>query len=196
VKTQLGPGGMPVQQKTVFLVRHAQSEQNIATARLKAGDPTALLTIAALGYDAPCSEAGATQLATARQKAERLVGSRCIALVAYSPLRRAVETARVLFGGTNVPMMEVPQMYERTLPEYFFPFLLERRVEAVREWICTRNEQVIALVGHGQFFKRALGNGATQNNVEIIECSFDPQSGFVQKQSVFDGFPEAASSST
>ena len=44
--------------KTVFLVRHAQSEQNVATARLASGDVSALIDIGAIGYDAPLSRQG------------------------------------------------------------------------------------------------------------------------------------------
>ena len=98
-------------------------------------------------------------------------------------------TARKLFGRTSVPMVEVPCMHERSLSEYLLPMLLDRRIDALRQWLGTRDERVIALVGHGQFFKRALGKGSVQNNVEIIECSFTSQSGFHAARSVFDGFP-------
>ena len=39
--------------KTVFLVRHAQSEQNVASARFAEGEVSALIDIASIGYDAP-----------------------------------------------------------------------------------------------------------------------------------------------
>jgi len=47
--------------KRVFLVRHAESEQNIATRNLENGDLSALITVCALGYDAPLSKKGREQ---------------------------------------------------------------------------------------------------------------------------------------
>jgi broad specificity phosphatase PhoE len=181
------------EQKTVFLVRHAQSEQNIANSKLKSGDLSALWTIAALGYDAPVSATGMAQLESARGEAEQLASSRSIDLVAHSPYQRAAKTARALFGKTAIPMVEVPELHERTVSEYFLPALLDRRIDAVQRWLRTREERVIALVGHGQFFKRALGNADVQNNVEIIECQFDASSGLQLRSnnrgSAFGGFP-------
>ena len=55
-------GGEVDDEKVVFLVRHAQSEQNVATARLERGELSALGSILKLGYDAPVSDTGKQQL--------------------------------------------------------------------------------------------------------------------------------------
>ena len=143
--------------KTVFLVRHAQSEQNVASARFAEGDISALIDIAAIGYDAPLSKQGESQLREASLALDGFAAQRGIALVAHSPYQRAVHTARSLFAEFPRPLVQLPPLHERTMSEFFFPFLLDRRVAQVCSWLDAREERVIALVGHGAFFARCLG---------------------------------------
>ena len=124
--------------KTIFLVRHAQSDQNVATHKLCRGDAAALFTLANLGVDAPVSEAGQSQLASARQSLEGLARERNITLVAYSPLQRAVATANAVFGERGVPMVERAEMVERTAAEYLMPSLMDQRIDVLCEWLASR----------------------------------------------------------
>ena len=177
--------------KRIFFVRHAQSEQNIATCRLKSGDLTAAFTLVGMGYDAPVSETGVVQLSCTRTELDGLVEKYSIALVVHSPLQRAVETAKAVFGGRGPPLVEFPGMYERTVSEYLLPTLMDQRIVNLQRWLATRDETVIALVGHGQFFKRCLGASQVLQNVAIVECSFDSPTGFSSTfDRVFDGYPD------
>ena len=180
--------------KILYLVRHAQSEQNVATERLRNGDAAALMTIASnfasVGYDAPVSEAGKQQLEAARKDLDGLVEQKNIALVVHSPLQRARDTALAIFEGRGAPLIELPQMHERTVSEYVVPSLIDQRIEDVVGWLASREERVIALVGHGQFFKRCLGSRRVQQNVEVIESGFNVATGFGAFQTVFDGYPD------
>ncbi len=180
----------PTEAKTVYLVRHAQSEQNCATRRLQDGDPSALINLANLGYDAPVSKEGQGQLDAARAALESLVSEKSIELVAHSPLQRARDTAMAVFRSRGPPIIELPQMYERTVSEYLWTSLLDARIENVCQWLSSREETVVALVGHGQFFKRCLGASRVQRNIEIIECSFNAKTGFGAFRSVFEGYAE------
>lgn len=167
-------------EKQVFLIRHAQSEQNVATARLHQGHVSSLLRLASLGHDAPLSAAGQAQLAAARQAmvaSDHRLDGVGVELVAHSPLQRARDTALALFGGGPTPMVEMPTLYERTAWETFASSSFDRRIAGVCAWLHGRNETRIALVGHGQFFKRALGLDAVQDNVAVLECSFSPTCG-------------------
>ena len=188
----------PAPTKILYLVRHAQSEQNVATERLRNGDAAALVTIAtnfaSVGYDAPVSEAGKGQLEAARKDLEGLVDQKNIALVVHSPLQRARDTALAVFEGRGAPLLELPQMHERTVSEYMLPSLIDQRIEDVVTWLASREERVIALVGHGQFFKRCLGSGRVQQNVEVIESGFNISTGFGVFRTVFDGYPDPESS--
>ena len=55
---------------------------------------------------------------------------------------------------------------------------MDRRIEQLRSWLAERDEAVIVLVGHGQFFKHCLNRGFVQANVSVLECSFSARSGF------------------
>ena len=176
--------------KTIYLVRHAQSEQNVTTHRLQHGDILAVGSLMSLGYDAPVSKEGQMQLDAARERLATFVRDKGIALVAHSPLQRAVATANAIFQGRGPPLVERQEMYERTVSEYFAPSLLDQRIEQLREWIVSREETVIALVGHGQYFKRCLGAPRVMENIEVIECSFNSVSGFGLFSSVFGGFED------
>ena len=55
---------------------------------------------------------------------------------------------------------------------------MDSRIEQLREWLAERDETVIVIVGHGQFFKRCLNRGFVQANVSVLECSFSARSGF------------------
>ena len=178
--------------KTVYLVRHAQSEQNVATASLHRGEPSALIDMIRLGYDAPVSEAGQQQLKLAQQRLDGFAAQRGIELVAHSPLQRARATAEALFSGHRRPLLTLPALHERTVSEYFFPWLLDARIREVHDWLGSREERVVALVGHGQFFKRCLGAEAVQPNVSVIESTFRSSSGFSAAPGglAFEGFAE------
>ena len=165
--------------KTLYLVRHAQSEQNVAQARCAAGDLSALGRIALLGYDAPLSSAGLSQLSLARESLRDFVASRRVELVAHSHYQRAVATARELFGGRIAsPLLTLPFLHERTIAEWLVPPLMDGRIEELKAWLDRREEGVVVLVGHGQFFKRALKLPDTQPNVSIMTCTYTPGEGF------------------
>lgn len=87
---EAAPADAATTTKTVFLVRHAQSEQNVASARFSEGDVSALVDIAMLGYDAPLSKQGESQLREASVALDGFAAQRGIALVAHSPYQRAV----------------------------------------------------------------------------------------------------------
>ena len=170
--------------KQVFLVRHAQSEANVASARLENGEVSALWPFLTAGSDAPISDMGRQQLAAARAQlvASSFVEARGVQLVAHSPLVRAEQTARQLFGdcgpSLTPPFLEVPFIYERTPSEWASITGLDARIEQLRDWLAERDESVIVLVGHGQFFKRCLQRSFVQANVSFLECSFSARDGF------------------
>ena len=65
----------------------------------------------------------------------------------------------------------------------------------VSDWLDSRDESCIALVGHGQFFKRALRLDDVQPNVSIIRATYSRREGFVVQPEggmAFPGFAEPA----
>lgn len=176
------------QPKTLFLVRHAESEQNVATRALRTGQRGAATRIIELGWDAPLSAGGREQLEHARETLKNFVNEHQIELVVHSPLVRAADTARALFGGSE--MLELDFLYERSLSEYFVPWLLDYRIGRFASWLATRTERRICVVGHGQYFKRATRAESVQRNVGIVRCAF-VDGDFVEGRGVWPGFPPA-----
>ena len=76
--------------KTLYFVRHAESEQNVATRDLHAGRQGAARRIIDLGWDAPLSETGRTQLEHAKTSAELKAwkDDAKVELIAHSPYVR------------------------------------------------------------------------------------------------------------
>lgn len=60
----------------------------------------------------------------------------------------------------------------------------------LRGWLDRREEGVIVLVGHGQFFKRLLKRPDTQPNVSIMKCTYAPGEGFSEPTLCGVGFAE------
>ena len=206
------------------MVRHAQSEANVASARLGAGEVSAIWPFLTMGADAPLSDMGRQQLAAAQAQLIGFIEDRGVQLIAHSPLVRAQQTAHALFSGCGAPFVELPfvrvtppsgegtchalpvlpcpalpcpalpfhlpgqpagsfatgaQIYERTTSEWASIAGMDSRIEQLRSWLAERDETVIVIVGHGQFFKRCLNRGFVQANVSVLECSFSAHSGFL-----------------
>ena len=84
------------EERKVFMVRHAQSEANVASARLGAGEVSAIWPFLTMGSDAPISDMGRQQLAAAQAQLVGFIEERGVQLIAHSPLVRAQQTARAL----------------------------------------------------------------------------------------------------
>jgi broad specificity phosphatase PhoE len=100
------------------MVRHAQSEANVASARLENGEVSAIWGFLTMGSDAPLSDMGRQQLAAARVQlmGSRFIEERGVQLIAHSPLVRAQQTAHALFDECGVPFVELPFVRSRRRP--------------------------------------------------------------------------------
>jgi broad specificity phosphatase PhoE len=170
--------------KTLYLIRHAESLQNVAVKRLTdQGDLSALLPIIRIGHDAALSELGESQLLPAQEFLKKnewtpRPGEGKPQLIVHSPLLRAKQTAMGLFNGCDsIPIMELHCLVERTAFEYLYVTPLDTRISQANEWLRSRSEETIVIVGHGQFFRRWLGLAYTQNNVHVMECSWTQEGG-------------------
>jgi phosphohistidine phosphatase SixA len=178
------------EEKTVYLIRHAQSEQNIQLGRVKNGEYIAgLFGAAMIGLDAPLSDHGKKQLLTANLKLKTrdwIPSSSSYSpkpeLIVHSPYIRAKDTAVGIFNSCPLSssMLELPWFHERTLFEYipylgYIPF--DTRIQQTNDWLKTRQEKTIAMVGHGQLFKRWLNAPHSPANVEALECVWSPENG-------------------
>jgi phosphohistidine phosphatase SixA len=170
--------------KTIYLIRHAESLQNVAMSRMSRGDVKAGLAVAQLGHDAPLSQEGYNQIKNAKQKLSQMNyspggdNSPVPELVLHSNLERARETAMGIFPKDgSIPLLELPFIFERTIFEYAMPSGLGTRIQNLHTWLCSREESVVAIVGHGQFFKMWLRLTDTQHNLSCIKCAWSSDEG-------------------
>ena len=85
--------------KELWLVRHAEGEHNVKGAPYQ--------------FDPPLTATGAAQAADARRRCLPGRGGACVDLIVASPLRRALQTARAVFGGEGCERLAVEDLRER-----------------------------------------------------------------------------------
>jgi len=170
--------------KTIYLIRHAQSEENrrlnslkesfkaVARFSLPKSDDVStslkLLNIPAQ-IDSDVSDLGNSQI---KQLAETLrqadfLTSHGIQLVAHSPLKRACQTSEGMLGcesSLNTKPDQVRRVVELDLLTEKSPYewipgngeALRQRIKDLEIWLMEQPEETICLVGHSQFFKNML----------------------------------------
>jgi broad specificity phosphatase PhoE len=186
--------------KTVYLIRHAESEENRRIASLgrcfkqlgKFSLPsssdiyasTQLLNVPAQ-IDSGVSEIGMRQITYMGEKLKEanFLHASAIKLVAHSPLLRAQETSEGMLGcranATKADsvdrVVELELLIEKTpqewTPMYFSTF--KKRIASFEDWLGEQPEDRIAIVGHSQFFKAMLGLDFKFGNCDVWELNFD-----------------------
>lgn len=200
--------------KTIYLIRHAESEENRRLACLTRGckglkklqlpskddilGSLELLDVKAQ-IDSNVSDIGQNQIS---QLGERLsiadfAKEKHIQLVAHSPLKRARQTSLGMLGcvtattedsksnddfsseGAKAPtvsrIVQLDILKERTpsewLPHNFDGFT--QRIASLETWLGEQPEEVIAIVGHSQYFKSMLGLDFKFGNCDVWEVQLD-----------------------
>lgn len=186
--------------KTIYLIRHAESEENRRLASLgrcfkKLGKfslpsstdiyaSTELLNVMAQ-IDSEVSPVGVKQIADmgAKLKEADFLKATGIQLVAHSPLLRAQETSEGVLGcrakGAKADsvdrVVELELLIEKTpqewTPMYFSTF--KQRIASFEDWLGEQPETAIAIVGHSQYFKAMLGLDFKFGNCDVWEVKFD-----------------------
>lgn len=199
--------------KTVYLIRHAESDENrrlgslgrilqgcTSLTRPNKSDLVAsieLLNVQAQ-IDSNVSEVGRRQINQlgARLEEENFVEGKGVQLVAHSPLKRARQTSEgMLRCVTSRPdvttdedstaagakansvsrVVELEILKERTpiewLPTNYDAFT--KRIASFEKWLGEQPEDVIAIVGHSQYFKSMLGLDYKFGNCDVWELKFD-----------------------
>ncbi len=191
--------------KTVYLIRHAESDENRRLASLSRSIkglvslkiPTKddlvasseLLHISAQ-IDSDVSPKGRSQINQLgrRLMADEFVAKMGIQLVAHSPLKRARSTSEGMLGcvspndqekGCQAPsvarVVELDLLSERT-PMEWLPIhhdAFTKRIANFEQWLSEQPEDVIAIVGHSQYFKSMLGLNKKFKNCDVWSLQFD-----------------------
>jgi broad specificity phosphatase PhoE len=187
--------------KIVYLIRHAESEENRRLASLSrcfrslgkfslptSSDITAsteLLNVAAQ-VDSNVSEIGAKQIAQMAEKLKEVdfLLTTGVKLVAHSPLLRARETSEGMLGcvapdtkaGSVDRVVEIDLLAEKTPSEWtpMYSSSFKKRMVNFEIWLAEQSEETVALVGHSQYFKAMLGLDFKFGNCDIWQLTFDP----------------------
>jgi broad specificity phosphatase PhoE len=201
--------------KTVYLIRHAESDENRRLACLsksvkglgrfrlpKKADIMASIELINLQaqIDSNVSPVGKAQInALGRQIAkDGFVEKMGIQLVAHSPLKRARQTSEGMLGCVTATcddsvtieddysaegkkaltvgrIVELPILKERT-PMEWMPInhdAFTKRIAEFEKWLGEQPEDIIAIVGHSQYFKSMLGLPKKFKNCDVWSLQFD-----------------------
>lgn len=186
--------------KTVYFIRHAESEENrrIASLGTVFGDlkrlamPKSQDVMASLHLmnvqaqvDSSVSETGKAQIANVAEqlRAANFLETAGVELVAHSPLIRAQETSEGLLQcrapdkkAATVNRVEVLDILREKTPAEWIPGnygSLRRRMNDFEEWLASQPERVIAVVGHSQYFKAILNLSYKFKNCDVWKIEFD-----------------------
>mmetsp|Transcript_112413 Transcript_112413/g.217789 ORF Transcript_112413/g.217789 Transcript_112413/m.217789 type:complete len:244 (-) Transcript_112413:86-817(-) len=180
----------PGRTKVLYVVRHAESEENVQIYKFdravadfrhgifpRFGDIKAASKLLSFNEDSPLSDLGEQQLIDVRDQLcntgfHKRSG---VQLVVHSTRQRAVRTCNALFGN-RFPTIAVEDLVERLPFEKDGPF--RDRLVRFRSWLAARDEDCIAIVGHGYFFQRMFRGLKTEplGNVEVRKCAFHVES--------------------
>jgi broad specificity phosphatase PhoE len=199
--------------KTVYLIRHAESDENRRLASLsksvkglgrlrlpRKADLVASIELINLPaqIDSDVSPVGKAQINALGRKiaSDDFAKKMGIQLVAHSPLKRARQTSEGMLGcvtpnpnvtieqdysaeGKKAPtvgrVVELPILKERTpmewMPKMYDAFT--KRIFSFEQWLGEQPEDVIAIVGHSQYFKSMLGLPKKFKNCDVWSLQFD-----------------------
>jgi broad specificity phosphatase PhoE len=170
--------------KTLYLIRHAESENNVDKRETRAlftiwQVPNAkqlahMASLLKFDMNSELSKDGEMQILMQRKRLEEtdFLQSHGIQRILYSELRRATLTCQGLFQDSlpsNVSIGPHKLLYEKDLMEYVSG-RLDKRVEQFKGEILAMTENRIVLVGHGGFFQQLLGGSIHMSNCEVRVC--------------------------
>ena len=173
--------------KTIILCRHAESKENvkikafrdgmnrIGNWSLPSGDQVRKsLSLLKHKTDVDVSPQGYEQIKKMSKKIkyDHFMELFQPELVCYSPLTRAKVTCEGIFGYRETDI-ELPCLTEMSPTEIFlFTENVKIRIKEFENWLDSRKEERIVVVGHSRYFKVMLGADEVMDNCSIIKCSF------------------------
>lgn len=179
------------QVKTIYLIRHAESEENRRLSSLKrigsniaslrapnSSDIRAsfeLINVAAQ-VDSSVSPLGHKQIENVRNQLEKDNFIDNVELIVHSPLERAKVTCHKLFPSAET--QELEYLIEKT-PAEWMPgngARLQQRLQDLQTWLSEQKASRIALVGHSQYFRNLIG--LKFDNCDVWKVEFDPSATF------------------
>ena len=186
--------GMKSRKKTLVLVRHAQSNENVKVNKMFEGltrlrnfkAPTfehirSTFSLSSLTIDSLVSPLGKRQILDMHMilRDETFWARQNFDLVVCSPLTRAKETCEGIFPKEpeGLKMLIRDDLEEATPYEHLFNATLLARIERFKHWLASCDEERILIVGHSQYFKKMLGLTSLMRNCDVWQCDFASDEG-------------------
>jgi phosphohistidine phosphatase SixA len=180
--------------KTLVLVRHAQSNENVKVIKMFEGltrlrnfqAPSfqhirSTLSLSSLTINSLVSPLGKRQILDMHMilRDENFWAHQNFDLVVCSPLTRARETCEGIFptepGGLKILIRD--DLEEATPYEHICNGTLLARIERFKHWLAGCDEERILIVGHSQYFKKMLGLTSLMRNCDVWQCDFASDEG-------------------
>lgn len=181
--------------KTIVLIRHAMSDENIQVAGLLHGvanvqhlrlPPLSCCTnlcslLLSLSHgDSAVSQRGIAQIQDLQRILETAAFFQKIKpeAIVVSPLTRARETCAGILPkdalAMGLPAVQVlPDLEEASALEHVFMGSLQTRIERFKQWLARSDAQTIVVVGHCQYFKQLLGTKFLMRNCDVWKCTLN-----------------------
>ena len=181
--------GLYSNKKTLILIRHAQSEENVKVIELIEGlqrmrhfqSPgwqwlRSTCSLLQLTIDSLLSPLGEQQILDMHRILEEnnFWSQLQPDLIVCSPLIRAIETCEGVLPVDRTGLVDVtilPDLEEATPYEHVFSHTLLQRIERFKQWLSLRTEQTIVVVGHSQYFKKMLDRASLMRNCDVWQVS-------------------------
>ena len=181
--------GLYSNKKTLILIRHAQSEENVKVIDLIEGlqrlrhfqSPgwqclRSTCSLLQLTIDSLLSPLGEQQIADMHRilKENNFWQHLKPDLIVCSPLIRAMETCEGMLPVDRTGLADVtilPDLEEATPYEHVFSHTLLQRIERFKHWLALRDEQTIVVVGHSQYFKKMLDRASLMRNCDVWQVA-------------------------
>lgn len=95
-------------------------------------------------------------------------------VVCHSPLSRAQDTCRGIFGQRDNDLV-LPCLTEMSPIEIFmFKDRVNVRIKEFEDWLDSRPEERFVVVGHSRYFQVMLNAEKVMENCSILKCTFHP----------------------
>lgn len=188
--------------KTIYLIRHAESEENRRVGSLKnlfyslgrlslpsSNDISAAVSLVNVPaqVDSEVSSVGKQQIEQLGIMLNEASFVDNIEVVAHSPLKRARQTSEGMLGcsaeGNQVlkqkepvqRVLELEFLAEKTLLEWVPGYFatFQARLDKFERWLGEQDESSIAIVGHSQYFKAMLGLDFKFGNCDVWQIQYN-----------------------
>jgi broad specificity phosphatase PhoE len=189
------------QSKIIFLIRHAESKNNVDKREAKLalkrlwrlqswpswGQWLSIISLLTVPMNTDLSSEGEQMVQSLGQllRSNDFIQKEHVELIVHSHLTRARRTCEEVFSiamppsmETLIPMVQHDHIFEKNIAEHIGLANMKSRIRYFTEWIMKRNETVIVVVGHSAFFRDFLETDCRMDNCEMRRVELTTEGSF------------------